>query len=919
MFKTLKIRGFTFKKGVIMNYKLVLKLALSLVLSLSFFVALFIVLGITQITSAEAAIYDGWIAEHETVNINGEEFTANSDEYRTILLLKSTSSVLVLDKNQTKSYNDLLFQYVERKIYLKSNPSMEVNVSEDGEIPIQLSNALGKFHLIVDNYESGVQIERNVNNQEVLLGNSVFVNVKLTNIRDTVLNNVEYEEIINPSFHKKGNLVAGSIEEESNNLSKEWASAAGLAGAITGANDDKKIYWKGNLKKNETIVLKYELQLTTIPLSRKAYLNNSKVSFTDNSVAIQKTSEPIEINVISPLEIYFETENNESIDTGKKTGVMLALKNTHPDETIKLTSFEVNLGESEVSSVSSLLGQKTVAEKTDSKTNLKTEPEENTGKIDSTEKTEKNMKKVSTVLTFGGELKPNEEIKLPFKISYKLSGNKEVLFSAKYSFMNVTNSELFKKEWFVNFTPLMPIIEVAGIDETLPEETLLESTSADESKNAGKDAVLDKEHTFSSGESPTFKFFIDNKNSMSFYNVSGVVDFGFYKENFTREEILPNWKSVGALINRKLPVLAEDKTFIIRFHGVYKVSDSLEFSFDTERSITILKKQNYTQPFRIIHYPFNYSDDIIEIYVGVMDLQHSLDWLEIGTDYKIYGDGINSIIGDSSDSADGNAGEEGGKKQSKDIKFSKVQLIKGMKGQLFIGQRIRYNITNELGNRIENVSLATQVNYKDGDDTYTTYLNTNDPLSTYITIVDSMKSIGEKNMKNINLTDDNEGSANGDNEGEGNADSNGNDDNAGSLISFSPKTIVLIIILMIVLIILTIVLSGYTNISVFAKLKDKLHALIDKANVFIKKVNTLRMSKADSNKLDNKHSENKPLEYKHQEKPKRLPEAPKPAHDYTKLKQYISESRKLGFNDEEIKKALHKKKWMKDVVEEFFR
>lgn len=882
-----------------MNYKLVL----SIILHLSFFLVLLVISGIVQINLAEAAIYDGWIAEHETVNINGEEFTANSDEYRTILLLKSTSSVLVLDKNQTKSYNDLLFQYVERKIYLKSNPSMEVNVSEDGEIPIQLSNALGKFHLIVDNYESGVQIERSVNNQDVLLGNSVFVNVKLTNIRDTVLSNVEYEEIINPSFHKKGNLIAGSIEEESNNLSKEWTNAAGLAGAITGTNDDKKIYWKGNLKKNETIILKYELQLATIPTSRKAYLNNSKVSFTDNSVAIQKTSEPIEINVFSPLEIYFETENNESIDTGKKTGVMLALKNTHPDETIKLTSFEVNLGESEVSSVSPLLSQKTEIKK--SKSNYAS-----TDIQKDTLNTQKDniSEKVSTILTFAGELKPNEEIKLPFKISYKLSGNKEVLFSAKYLFMNVTNSELFKKEWFVNFTPLMPIIEIAG-ESSLNAGALGTLPDLQDNETNAESAI---NYNFSSGETQTFKFFINNKNSMSFYNVSGFIDFGFYQENFTREEILPNWKSVGALINRKLPVLAEDKTFMIRFHGAYKVSDSQEFSFDTERSMTILKKQNYTQPFRIIHYPFNYSDDIIEIYVGVMDLQHSLDWLEIGTDYGISNNGINDFTSYGDDNTD--------KKQSKDIKFSKVQLIKGMKGQLFIGQRIRYNITNALGNKIENISLATKVSYKDDDDTYTTYLNTNDPLSTYITIVDSMKSIGEKNMKNINLTDDSEGSANVDNEGEGNADSNGNDDNAGSLISFSPKTIVLMIILIIVLIILAIVLSGYTNISIFARLKDKLHVLIDKINALIGKVNALRNKvyrTKKENSDDNNYLRDKQPEHKHSEKPKKLPEAPKPAHDYTKLKQYISECRKQGFNEEEIKKALVKTKWMKDVVEEF--
>ena len=55
-----------------------------------------------------------------------------------------------------------------------------------------------------------------------------------------------------------------------------------------------------------------------------------------------------------------------------------------------------------------------------------------------------------------------------------------------------------------------------------------------------------------------------------------------------------------------------------------------------------------------------------------------------------------------------------------------------------------------------------------------------------------------------------------------------------------------------------------------------------------------------------------------QEKSKKLPEAPKPEHDYTKLKQYISECRKQGFNNEEIKKALLKKKWIKDVVDEFF-
>jgi len=55
-----------------------------------------------------------------------------------------------------------------------------------------------------------------------------------------------------------------------------------------------------------------------------------------------------------------------------------------------------------------------------------------------------------------------------------------------------------------------------------------------------------------------------------------------------------------------------------------------------------------------------------------------------------------------------------------------------------------------------------------------------------------------------------------------------------------------------------------------------------------------------------------------EEKSKKLPEAPKPEHDYTKLKQYISECRKQGFNNEEIKKALLKKKWIKDVVDEFF-
>ncbi|MBS3121997.1 hypothetical protein J4434_03890 [Candidatus Woesearchaeota archaeon] len=878
-----------------MNYKSVLYFKLGV------YILFFLVIGFIHINSASAAVYDDWIAEHETVNINGDDFTANSDEYRTILLLKSNSSIIVLNKNETKSYNELLFSFVERKIYLKSNPNVEVNVSEDGEIPIQLSNALGKFHLIVDKYESGIQIERTVNNQEVLLGNSVFVNVKLTNIRDTALNNVEYEEIINPYFHKKGSIIVGNIEEESNNLSKEWEEAN--TGTMSGANDDKKIYWKGNLKKNETVVLKYKLQLTTIPPTRKAYLNNSKVSFTDNSVKIQKTTEPVEISIISPLEIYFETELNESIDTGKKTGIMLVLKNTHPEEIIKLTSFEINLGESEVSSLSPLLGKKTVktiAEKTGSKPSPKTEQEEKTENLgstektenlDSTEKTEKSLEKVSTVLTFTGDLKPNEEIKLPFKISYKSSGNKEVLFTAKYLFMNKTNTELFKKEWFVNFTPLTPIIEIAG-ESSLDAGVL--GTLPDIQENETDAETIN--YNFSSGETKIFKFFIDNRNSMSFYNVSGVIDFGFYQENFTREELLPKWKSVAALINRKLPVLSEDKTFMIRFHGVYKVSGSQEFSFDTEKKMTILKKQNYTQPFRIIHYPFNYSDDIIEIYVGVMDLQHSLDWLEIGTDYGIKDYEINSFVSYGDDNA--------GNKQSKEIKFSKVQLIKGMKGQLFIGQRIRYNITNALGNRIENISLATQVNYKDGDDTYTAYLTTNDPLSTYITIVDSMKSIGEKNMKDINLTDDS-----GENIGEGNDKSSDNDSNnsAESLISFSPKTIVLIIILIIVLIILAIILSGYTNISVFRNMKN-----------IVNKLNGLRIPEFMTRFIPFICKKDKEKDKEEQEKSKKLPEAPKPEHDYTKLKQYISECRKQGFNNEEIKKALLKKKWIKDVVDEFF-
>ena len=46
--------------------------------------------------------------------------------------------------------------------------------------------------------------------------------------------------------------------------------------------------------------------------------------------------------------------------------------------------------------------------------------------------------------------------------------------------------------------------------------------------------------------------------------------------------------------------------------------------------------------------------------------------------------------------------------------------------------------------------------------------------------------------------------------------------------------------------------------------------------------------------------------------------AEKPLAIQDELKQYISECRKQGFNNEEIKKALLKKKWIKDVVDEFF-
>ena len=538
---------------------------------------------------------------------------------------------------------------------------------------------------------------------------------------------------------------------------------------------------------------------------KKASISAAKLYFKEDNIEIEKESPKIDINVKLPIEVILKLGGNDSITTDKETSIIITLRNIIP---------RINLS-NETGNASANISTNTTdindSDNNSNQYNESSDQDENTNS-DSADKNLTNEKipinsfdmilkgmslssfdqeleksfyfdekdnTTSSMLKWKGELGPGEEIIFQFNIKYDSAGAKEILLKTQYDFLEETITDTLKETLLVDLVQLLPTIDY--YDSTASEPEIGEN----------------KTWNFKSGNMPNFKFYLENNNSIYFYNLTGYVNIqsggvSFHQKNFTREDLSPEKRNVAALISKKLPILADDKDYTVIFKGEYFTASGKRFEFNLEQNFTVFKKPDHVQPFRIIHFPLNYSDDKMDVYVGVMDLNQSYDWLEINTYYDAT---HNSETG--RDSYNG----------FMTTTFGEEELKKKIKSKESLGQSIDYHTISN-NNKVDNVSIYTVVRYQKGDDIYYGYLSTTDPLSTYETIVNSMKAMGQPIVKASYKEIENNEEGNGADEDNASKTKDANKNKEKNLL----KTFVSYIIFIIVLVLIAVIVLGYTKI-----------------------------------------------------------------------------------------------------------
>ncbi|PIN79532.1 hypothetical protein COV16_03720 [Candidatus Woesearchaeota archaeon CG10_big_fil_rev_8_21_14_0_10_34_8] len=265
-----------------------------------------VILLILLVTVHAETIFDDSIAEDESVDIDGETYTAHEyADYIGVRLSSNTYGSIVIEEGS--SYENSPYTYTLNNVY-----------EDAGEVYFSIT-------VEKESSEGNIDMSRTVDEYNPYLGDQATITVTIENEGDSNAH-VLYSEDLPAQVH----LVEAPEITKGTSTKSQTSTLA-------------DVYWKGVLYEEEVLTITYTIEVDKYP-SNESVIRFDDVIFTysDDTGDYNGSIDPLSLTLSDPLTVglylYDEDINEENITIGDKLEYVLYLSN-YIDKKVEVDSF----------------------------------------------------------------------------------------------------------------------------------------------------------------------------------------------------------------------------------------------------------------------------------------------------------------------------------------------------------------------------------------------------------------------------------------------------------------------------------------------------------------------------------------------------------------------------------------------------